>query len=280
MQTKICNKCGNELPATIEFFFKLKKGAYGLAGSCKECFMKMRKAKKYGNGIYKCCKVCGETLEIKANFYLDKNSLDGYAIRCKRCTKHKYDNLDKGKSKKNKSKKADKSEKVKEPKQNKKPLSAEELKEKNKQTNFDYYWKNKEEIIKRRKIRKENGYKYSSEKEKKSKVVRNQKRRANLKNLPSSFTLEQWEYCKAQFDYKCCYCCEEAPLQQEHFIPVSKMGPFIASNILPSCGSCNIKKQDKDFFEWYPTEQFYSKEREAKILEYLIEMSSIEQKSS
>jgi hypothetical protein len=269
--------CKNEFPATTEFFFKLKKGKYGLSGSCKECYMKARKAKKYGDGIYKCCKVCGKKLEIKTNFYLDKNSLDGYAMRCKQCTKHKYDNLDK--LDKNESKKV-KSEKIKEPKAKKKPLSDEELRAKNKQRHFNYYWKNKEKIIERRKIRKDNGYKYSSEKEKKSKVVRNQKRRANLKNLPNSFTLEQWEYCKMYFDNKCCYCGEDAPLQQEHFIPVSNNGPFTADNILPSCGSCNVKKHDKDFFEWYPTEPFYSKENETKILKYLNKMTSMEQKSS
>jgi hypothetical protein len=274
MKTKVCNKCGNEYPATADFFFKAKDRTDGLDGSCKECYMKARKVKKYGDGIFKRCKVCGKTLEIKSNFYLDKNSLDGYAMRCMQCTKHKYDNLDKSDSKKAKS------EKIKEPKPKKKPLSDEELKAKNKQRHFNYYWKNKEKIIERRKIRKENGYKYSSEKEKKSKVVRNQKRRANLKNLPNTFTLEEWEYCKAYFNNKCCYCGEDAPLQQEHFIPVSKMGPFTADNILPSCGSCNVKKQDKDFFEWYPTEPFYSKENETKILKYLSEMTSMEQKSS
>lgn len=35
--TKICPKCGKTFPATTEFFFRNKRGLYGLRANCKEC---------------------------------------------------------------------------------------------------------------------------------------------------------------------------------------------------------------------------------------------------
>ena len=37
MQTKICNKCNNEFPATLDYFFAQKKGKYGVRAKCKQC---------------------------------------------------------------------------------------------------------------------------------------------------------------------------------------------------------------------------------------------------
>lgn len=36
-QTKTCRKCGKELPATLEFFYKNSGGKYGLTPRCKPC---------------------------------------------------------------------------------------------------------------------------------------------------------------------------------------------------------------------------------------------------
>ena len=37
METKVCTKCGNELPATTEYFYKNKLGKFGLKSTCKQC---------------------------------------------------------------------------------------------------------------------------------------------------------------------------------------------------------------------------------------------------
>jgi len=37
MQTKICTKCGEEKPATSEFFHKAKRGKHGVRANCKVC---------------------------------------------------------------------------------------------------------------------------------------------------------------------------------------------------------------------------------------------------
>ena len=38
MNTKICTKCGEEKVATTEFFYRHKRGKYGLRGQCKSCY--------------------------------------------------------------------------------------------------------------------------------------------------------------------------------------------------------------------------------------------------
>lgn len=42
-KTKICSKCGREMPATNEYFSKDKKGKYGLRADCKKCYSIYRK---------------------------------------------------------------------------------------------------------------------------------------------------------------------------------------------------------------------------------------------
>ncbi len=46
MNYKTCTKCGEEKPATLEFFYGQKTGKYGLRGDCKHC-QKQYKAKYY-----------------------------------------------------------------------------------------------------------------------------------------------------------------------------------------------------------------------------------------
>jgi 5-methylcytosine-specific restriction endonuclease McrA len=95
------------------------------------------------------------------------------------------------------------------------------------------------------------------------------RRKEAMLKLPYTLTEEQWEEIKNYFDNRCAYCGKEKPLQQEHFIPVSKGGEYTHNNIIPACGDCNFKKLNHDFFEWYPKQKSYSELRERKILNYL-----------
>ena len=99
--------------------------------------------------------------------------------------------------------------------------------------------------------------------------VKTNRRRAKIRSLPNSFTPEQWAQAKQHFNNRCCYCGEKLPLEQEHFVPVIKGGGYSADNILPSCRRCNAQKNDKDFFEWYAFQEFYSPMRENRIIKYL-----------
>src|SRR5690554_689476 len=52
MRTKICRKCREELPATPDYFYRGKRGKYGLRSYCKPCHNKTgaerkRRIKKY-----------------------------------------------------------------------------------------------------------------------------------------------------------------------------------------------------------------------------------------
>lgn len=96
------------------------------------------------------------------------------------------------------------------------------------------------------------------------------KRRSIERETIATLSLQQWKNCLDYFKTSCAYCGKESDsLTQDHFVPVSKGGEYTVKNIIPSCGSCNFSKSDKDFFEWYPHHQSFSKTREKKILKYL-----------
>ena len=96
---KKCSKCGQEKPATAEFFHRSKKGKYGVMGFCRECRNKKpiplprqpEDYERYGlqpDADMKRCTTCEEwkpeTLEY---FYKDKNCKDGLVVYCKSCCK-------------------------------------------------------------------------------------------------------------------------------------------------------------------------------------------------
>ena len=124
-----------------------------------------------------------------------------------------------------------------------------------------WYDKNKERVIERQKQYRRNN---------KDKInIQTNLRRARKCRLLSNLTLDQWVEIKNYFNNKCAYCGKEFPLEQDHFIPLSKGGEYSKSNIIPACRSCNASKNTKNFFEWYPKYRYYSKKREKLILEYM-----------
>lgn len=95
------------------------------------------------------------------------------------------------------------------------------------------------------------------------------RRKARIKNLQCNFTQKEWLKVQHYFNNRCAYCGTEGRLTQDHFIPLSKGGEYSKNNIVPACHMCNSLKRDLDFFEWYPQQTFYNKQREQKILKYL-----------
>lgn len=226
-KTKICTKCGKELPATTEYFYKAKFGKFGLFATCKIC-----KKECFGDSQKKYRKEHEEHYKELKNIWDEKNK--DYAKEYSK--NYRFDN---------------------------KKIIKERNKERRKDWDIKYYNNNKERI-------KEFKYNYSkTERGKLIGIKNSQKRRLHTQELESSFTIEQWEKCKNYFNNICCYCGEEKKLTQEHFIPISKKGPYTKNNIIPACINCNSSKQNKSFFEWYPKQEFYNRERENKILKYL-----------
>lgn len=102
--------------------------------------------------------------------------------------------------------------------------------------------------------------------------VNYQRRQARLKNLPSTFTNEDWVKC-LNYWYGCCaYCGNQRKLWQtklakDHFVPAIKSGGFTPDNILPACNGidgCNQSKREQDAYEWMVT-KFGTKHANARM---------------
>lgn len=235
-KTKSCAKCGIIFLATTVYFYKQKKGKDGLKSTCKSCNREYDK--KHKKEYYQENKEV--ILDYKKEHYL-KN-------------KNQYQLKNKNYYKNNREKCLNYREEY-----------YRNNKDKIVQHDAQYYAKNKDKIIQQKgeyfKNNKDKIYKYH--------IQYNQKRRSLKGGLLSTFTIDQWEFCKKYFDNKCAYCGKENALTQDHFVPLSKQGEYTKSNVIPACKSCNSKKINKNYFEWYQRQPFYNKRRELKILEYL-----------
>lgn len=80
------------------------------------------------------------------------------------------------------------------------------------------------------------------------------KRRARLREVECSLTLDQWAEILDYFDYRC-YVCAGPAEDMEHVIPIYKGGTHNADNVRPACRDCNRGpggKHGRDFWEWLP----------------------------
>ena len=76
----------------------------------------------------------------------------------------------------------------------------------------------------------------------------------------------------AEFDNCCAYCGKQhkaMDLEIEHFVPISKGGTHVLSNIVPACKPCNSSKTYHDAKAWYEKQEFYSRKRWLKIIDVL-----------
>ena len=77
------------------------------------------------------------------------------------------------------------------------------------------------------------------------------RRRALSAELPATLTIEQWQICLDFFDNRCAYCgASGVPLAQEHVVPLSADGGYVAANVVPACGRCNSSKNNTPLEEW------------------------------
>jgi 5-methylcytosine-specific restriction endonuclease McrA len=238
-ETKVCTKCGKELPATTEYFYKWAKGKFGVMAECKECWKSHTKKFKNDNKErYK---------EMDQRYYeANKEQILAHNKQYYEANKEHISEV------------------------NKRYVS--EHFEETKAYQKEWYLRNKENVAERykrtSKKRKATQRKYRQEHKGKMNQYKRY-RRAKKLSLPISFTNKQWDECKSLFNNRCAYCGKELPLTQDHFIPLSKNGEFTINNIIPACGRCNSSKCNRDFFEWYPKQKTYSKKREKKILNHL-----------
>lgn len=90
--------------------------------------------------------------------------------------------------------------------------------------------------------------KWSAKNTLKIRAYSSQRRAREVAAPINDFTAEQWEaLCKAA-RYRCCYCGAKGTaetLQPDHLTPYNDKGSNTLHNILPCCGSCNSRKQDR-----------------------------------
>lgn len=247
IKTKVCTKCKKSLPTTNEYFANRKSSKDGLEECCKEC--KKIRAEKYR-------KENPEKVKETSKKYIEGNK-EKLKIRGE---KYRKENPNKSKE------------------------YYENNKENFKKHNNEYYKNNKDFIQKQnKKWREENPGKVKECQKQWLNLNRDrhnisgQRYRAAKRKLPNNLTEKQWNVIKSKFDNKCAYCGQVLPLEQEHFIPLSKGGEYTLNNIIPSCKSCNCSKCNMDFFKWYPKQSFYSKQREKTILKHLKYKKSTQQ---
>jgi len=271
MVTKICTKCGEELPTNMFGKDNAKKDK--LQCSCKNCKKKYNVKNK-------------ENIAKRAKKYREDNK----EFIAKIAKKYYKNNKMVIAGNKKEYRKYNKEHIAEYQKQYSKD---------NKESLKKYYEANKENIAKRAKKYRLENIEIMTKREKKNRqknkesrkiyarkyqiehreVVNriSQRRRAKERQVARTLTIQQWEDTKLHFNNKCAYCGEEKPLAQEHFIPLSKGGDYTAKNVIPSCKSCNSSKGNREFSIWFVKQKFYSNTREKKILKFLGYTNGIQQ---
>lgn len=243
METKICTVCRCVLPASLEYFYYNPKGKIGLTSRCKSC------SKEYDRNHKEDAKKWREEnhdlLKTKKHLYYLKTIEHHKELGKKYYQEHKERSYEVSKQwKKNN------------------PDKLREISRKRYEKVKDHH-----KIITRR----------WKQEHKEERNVAWQARRAKKLSLEYTLLPEQWERIKTYFDNKCCYCGKELKLTQDHFVPLLNNGEYTHNNIVPCCLSCNSSKNEKNFFEWYPTYKYYSKTREKKLLKFLGYKDGIQQ---
>lgn len=271
---KSCTKCKVEYPITSEYWQRNKKNKDGFRPDCKKCCSKRKKQYYQKNK---------ERIKEKSCVYRNENK-DYYKEYQKQWYKKNKDSVQ---------------EYLKENKDHIEQRSREYYLEnrthllnytkQHQKENREHYreygemWRleNREYLSEYRKANKkqmrEAQRKWRERNPEKSRL-KTQKRRAIKKNLPHTLSKKEWLETKQIFNNSCAYCgmtgeehgvvCGQQ-LHQDHFVPLSKGGGYTKENIIPACRSCNSSKHNTYFEEWYPSQEYYSEERELKILNYL-----------
>ena len=226
--------------------------------------------------VFRQCTKCKQWLiASKNNFSKHKKSKWGLNSICKKCAKKR------GKEyyEKNKEHWIDYKESNKEHIKKRKKEYREKNKENIKNYNKEYYENNKEYFKEYNKNHKEQHReikkKYNaSEKGQIANFNYYIKRKTSLINQGKGITKEQWKEMMDFFDWKCAYSnyyiggADKRIRSIDHIVPVSQGGVHEIWNVVPMYNSYNCSKQDKSPLEWYKEQEYFSKERLAKIIEW------------
>ena len=255
---KKCGKCGEWLVASKVNFHKNKDGKYGLKSICKKCMAEYRK------------QWCEENKDKRKQYY-EENKGKILEQRKQYYEENKDKILERNKQ------------------------NYEENKDKILERNKQWCEENKDKVLEQRKQYRENNKDkrreydkqyYEKNKDKKSEyhkqyyatpqgqIVRFNngcRRRLREQNQGSGITKEQWLEMMKYFNFKCAYSGEtlkEGTRTIDHIKPLNQGGEHEIWNIVPMYRSYNISKLDRDMFQWYKEQDFFSEERLQKIYEW------------
>lgn len=185
--------------------------------------------------IYRKCYKCNEILEVcEDNFYKVKNKKFGFDTICIKCE----------------------SEAGKEYHEKNKEFQNEKRKKR--------YEKNKEkERAKQKEYYENNSYRFFNY---------HNNRKLSEEYQGNGINKEQWYDMMEFFNWKCAY--SNISLNKDnrsidHIVPISKFGEHEVWNCVPMLINYNSSKGNKDMFEWYIKQLFYSEERLDKIYEWV-----------
>lgn len=102
------------------------------------------------------------------------------------------------------------------------------------------------------------------------------KAKAKEAGVEYNYSVEEWIELKEDFNNTCGYCGlhqsrTNHTIGQDHIIPSKKGGPHDATNVIPSCIHCNSSKGQRDVFEWFREQEFYTEKREQTIKDIMEE---------
>lgn len=247
--TKACSKCGEEKPATTEYFGARKKSPDGLKVWCRVCEKDYHKEYRNANR---------ERLRAQARARLDANR-DAVAQYFKEYRARNIDRIKAYDRERYYANREERSAKAKAAYR----LDSERFK---KRANA-YYWANREARLKRNRAYARLNTEKSAEQNRawrsKNRLrsnynnrFRSQRRKARKAKLADSFTQEDWGQCLDYFSGTCA-ACGTLPtlfirLEMDHYVPLSSPDcpGTVKGNMIPLCKSCNASKGNRDALEW------------------------------
>jgi 5-methylcytosine-specific restriction endonuclease McrA len=199
---------------------------------------------------YKICRGCGLTKEL-SEFYVSATNRDGRWGKCKVCVraraqKYRREHLEQyaqfEKARANLPHRVEARRKYQEEHKEQiaqyKKIWTANNKESVGASKRSYYEREREDILARSKKWAEN----NPEKVRQAKTNNLRKRRAARHASRGNFTVQEFEELCESYGNKCLACGDnEAVLEADHVVPLTRGGSDSISNIQPLCGSCNRK---------------------------------------
>ena len=95
-----------------------------------------------------------------------------------------------------------------------------------------------------------------------------------MARIEHDLTDTQWAALRSEWG-GCAYCgADDAPLQKDCMLPISRGGRYTLSNVVPACGSCNASKCNLEVTTWMRRKKLDERAflvRQAEILRAVVD---------